>query len=861
MKVWISLDNQGYRDKPKDKVPLLKKRVSKRWQEIELEKLADLVGNKGYAVIPGHMATGFKAIDCVAMQVFMLDFDKGVSFDAIKMKCEKMQLPIAFAYHTYTSTEEIEKFRIAFVSEYLIEDPFIIKIIMEMLYQLFPECDRKCRNLDRIFFGGKELIYDEMALCALVQIFSSFFDKINAGNNFKRNIKSFCKKNHILLVNDRPAMGEISMLSSLEEEITKIDGFMDSIIIHKTRETIKPSFFMIEGMKEHLSIKCRRERKRLDIKKNSGCQLLDDFNSGIVLEHNQKFAILTNLLYVYGGQKHFFEILNAYYDTESYEKWKKDRIYIKGYWPQRCSDEFCPYFESCENMGTMVDTLAMDRRIYRKPENYCCAEQAWENLMNNLKKALDCDKSGIHLIKAQTGLGKTTAYIQLIKENRGKNFLIALPTIKLREAVFQRMISAGIPKEELFMTKSVVGNIFFPKDVQEQVSVAHNQGLHNKTKKIVGDYYNEIKNNPNKTAIAVECQEILEGVKAAENARVIITTHTFFSNMPENFLRQYTIIIDEDIMYLHLLNRYASVSVKVLQALSKDGHPVYSKIASEMLQAEENVYYKKQAEFYTAPLTEDQLIELGCAEEDNVNDLNHAESYVKMKNRQTGEMEVKYYYPPKLPKMKYIVLSATINKTIYEKYFRNEMNIFLYPEMNAAYKGNLVQYTYHSLGRKDLSKKMQVFSIARELADCQNLEIITFKENSYLPDLTGMNSAGLHFGNSTGVNTLEGKTIGIIGTPYKAPETYKLIACYLGANVNQEIDERPKIRRVSYKKWSFLITTYEDPLLREIQLYSIESELEQCIGRARLLRKNCKVYLFSCFPCEQAEIHIKNYLI
>ena len=49
-------------------------------------------------------------------------------------------------------------------------------------------------------------------------------------------------------------------------------------------------------------------------------------------------------------------------------------------------------------------------------------------------------------------------------------------------------------------------------------------------------------------------------------------------------------------------------------------------------------------------------------------------------------------------------------------------------------------------------------------------------------------------------------------------------------------------------------------LLRTVQLYSIESELEQCIGRARMLRRDCTIWLFSAFPCEQAEISIQDYL-
>ena len=123
-----------------------------------------------------------------------------------------------------------------------------------------------------------------------------------------------------------------------------------------------------------------------------------------------------------------------------------------------------------------------------------------------------------------------------------------------------------------------------------------------------------------------------------------------------------------------------------------------------------------------------------------------------------------------------------------------------------------------------------------------------------------MNTKNLHFGNAIGVNSLEGRSIGIVGTPFKAEEAYKLIACYLGADVNRKEDKRPRPRRVTYKKCSFLLTTYQEPLLREIQMYALESEMEQCVGRARMLRKECTVYVCSAFPCEQAEIHMEDYL-
>ena len=187
--------------------------------------------------------------------------------------------------------------------------------------------------------------------------------------------------------------------------------------------------------------------------------------------------------------------------------------------------------------------------------------------------------------------------------------------------------------------------------------------------------------------------------------------------------------------------------------------------------------------------------------------------------------------------------------------------MYTYETKQTAYKGKVIQYCYHSLGRRDLSRKMDVFEIARQIAGKQDLQIITFKEGPSIKGVRNMNTYDMHFGNTVGMNILSGQDIGIIGTPYKTDDAYKLIACYMGANVNEKRDDKPRPRRVEYKGYSFYITTYSDEVLRGVQLYALESELEQCVGRARLLRNDCTVYVFSAFPCEQAELHIENYLV
>ncbi len=122
MKVFLSIDNIGLAEKPQEnQIVKAKKRAVGGWQEIEIKEAADLIGNKGHAAVPGHMAGGLKAENCRAMQVFMLDFDDGISFMDIRSRCEETGIPISFAYHTYSSDENRERFRVVFVHEFLIE--------------------------------------------------------------------------------------------------------------------------------------------------------------------------------------------------------------------------------------------------------------------------------------------------------------------------------------------------------------------------------------------------------------------------------------------------------------------------------------------------------------------------------------------------------------------------------------------------------------------------------------------------------------------------------------------------------------------------------------------------------------------
>jgi hypothetical protein len=55
-------------------------------------------------------------------------------------------------------------------------------------------------------------------------------------------------------------------------------------------------------------------------------------------------------------------------------------------------------------------------------------------------------------------------------------------------------------------------------------------------------------------------------------------------------------------------------------------------------------------------------------------------------------------------------------------------------------------------------------------------------------------------------------------------------------------------QKVEYNGFRFKFNCFDDPLLRNIQLSLIESDLLQAVGRARTLRTNATVQVYSNFP-------------
>lgn len=857
------------------------------YDEYDLDTIVDMVGNKGYSLMPEYLLGGMKQENFQSMQIFLLDFDgaqynekkkkydgKDISFDEIKARAEMYGLKVAFAYKTFSCPDTLQffKYRIGFVHDFVIRDKNVATLIYQELQRVFPECDHACTEVSRLFLGGKECFYyDREARFNLVHLNSIIYGILDNNGNLNRNLKSLVKNTDIAIINNRIAVGAIETVSVFDEKcdseylniLKEESGF--SSIFYISRK-IENDLKLLHQIKT--SAKC--EKHKLNLFHQSGvCKLLDDFSKGDEMNHMERFLLVTNLNYVVGGLDWFSKVIENHYEEKTFLKWMSDKKYIKGYLPMKCSEAVCPYYKECMKTScqtNLIGRLLNDRRIFvNDQKKYGTLSEATDLLAQNLDRAFHSNKKGIHIIRAQTALGKTTQIVNLIKNNPDKKVLIAEPLNTMKREIYKEL---EIVCDSLAVTESVRESKFMSQDEIQRYMGLHQMGRHREAKMVVKEcLQNWQENYPEALAAIDEMKKILEGVRGCMDAKVVVTTHAMLINMDRELLEKFdAIIVDEDFLYLQILSNSKRVSKVCLQNIVKSNHQdMYTGIAHKMLRAKPNTFYKSDWYYEFIPeysLKKDdesndigEVLEtdeeyFGEDFEDNIRDLLKAGAYVCI------DEVFHYFCVSKLPEMKYIVLTATSDAEVYRAYFKNSMEIIEYSQIDVPYKGELKQFSYHSLGRSDLEKKQQIYDFVADYTGSPDIAIISFKKEE---EKYQLNECNLHFGNAVGVNNLKGKDIAIIGTPFKNPVAYMLPCCYMYGSefVN---GDRLRRQRVTYKGRNFLLMAFSNETLRNFQMYSLESELEQCIGRARLLRYPCTVYLFSSFPCEQAKLNTDDYL-
>ena len=112
-----------------------------------IRSFAQSIATKGQTFCPATFKDGKRCKEnFLQQQLFALDFDNKdesnfVSFDDVKQRADDYDLPILFAYETFSSNKH-DKFRVVFLNDVPITDRPVAEAMQYALSEIFPEADR-----------------------------------------------------------------------------------------------------------------------------------------------------------------------------------------------------------------------------------------------------------------------------------------------------------------------------------------------------------------------------------------------------------------------------------------------------------------------------------------------------------------------------------------------------------------------------------------------------------------------------------------------------------------------------------------------------------------------------------------------
>lgn len=861
----ISLDNVSYSEKPTGcEAAKINKRIANQVTTIkdtkDLKNFLKNVAENGYTFNPSTFSGGsMKEENFEQMQLMVLDFDGKISFDNVKARADQLNLPILSAYDTFSSTNH-DRFRVVFLNDVSINNKIAAKIYKSSLLEIFPEADKADKSIAHMYYGGnsKLMYFDETVptinLESTIRNMTYSMKNRHGDKHYKEAIRRFAKNNHIRLNNK--GLPDISVSEFSTEHngtfLTKNGGNSPNTIICNTSNGRIPPFLtyiihLEEERTGHCSVArtdnfCSREyRSDLLIDVEQKCQLFRDFKYGErKLHHSELVGLATNLSHVESGVAAFEKILSEYpdyYDNGKQKRWDYYLKYFKDmkYKPASCC-VFCANSDKCNHGKNILSTVKLKSGTIEKlsecNEAFCSIKELQEDLAFNLNKAVSSDNMGWHIIKAQTAAGKTEAYLRLMSES-GKRFLIVVPTNKLKRDVEARAAKMGIYIKATPSLDEIKDEI--PSYIWETIADLRRTGQH-------GEVYSYICGVSEEENIAC-LKKYIKEINSLENYEGnMITTHRKFFSMRKSILAKYDeVIIDEDIILTSIAPNQCEIKLSLLNEILDElkGTPEYKEIVKKIELALN--YTEKSTMFKLPSFTWDY--DKDNKPIDGISELTDLPAFCKAKYFMYLDTEdlkdsIIFLKPYKFHKRKYIMVSATVDKDICEYCF-GKNNVRFYECKQAAYTGKLIQYYEKSMSRNCIDGDRSILDKIHKWSGFDHM--ITFKK---------YRRGDMYFGNAIGCDSLKGEDINVVGTPYQVDFLYKLLPFSFGLDIDESAEMKPCI--VKHNGYRFKFTTYEDDVLQKFHMWMIESELEQAVGRARLLRCDCTVNLFSNFPLKQA---------
>lgn len=559
------------------------------------------------------------------------------------------------------------------------------------------------------------------------------------------------------------------------------------------------------------------------------CPLYWDFTEGRIENTQDIYFLARGMCGAEKGKQKFLEIIHSEKNAEQHYQninWKEIlTAIIKDNLPVS-SCENCDYCDRCSHSGNMLSTAKPTRREVRilKRERYVDLETAHQDLQNAFQTAMASPENKLYLIKGQTALGKTSTYLNYMKDSV-RPVVIAVPTHELKQQIFYDANLYGI--EAICATPDIT-TYGISEDVTEEMQDFYDIGAGAYALRFLAETLQHMgKDNPDYAKIS----RFLKDCKSTARFQGhIITTHAKLLHLPKEVFQTHDVILDEDIF--RTIFRTESVSMQTLKKMTGSRYlpdSVKSRLNGICLKRG----YHQMDEF---------AVELDAKQLRKIRHFGvNLYGLLRAKYIHADRERVTFLIEEPLPDCKLVMLSATVCRELYQKVYPNRA-IDFHECPKAEYKGHIFQYTDSSYSRYAFQNNYDKIRLLKEL--CRDTTVITFK------DIEKEFITHYHFGNVEGINALKGKDLSVVGLPNLDEVVYGLYAMRAGASL-AKVHMYPQ--RITYQNKSFFLNTYKDETLRMVQTWLLSSQLEQAVGRARLLREDCRVFVYAGFPVEQAK--------
>lgn len=891
-------------------------------KELDFKHFAYLVGEKGYIWKSSLLEGGAKNENFKEAYILSLDFDEGIRIEEFLSISKDLGLEPTFIYETFShktvkyNKNEAEKrrqerkkvyrlikanctykvnnhrFRAIWRLNEVITMPQLKNALQLMLMEIFPGCDSACKDLSRLWIGGKKVsFYNGFNTLNLDNLLNALVNSISERDphNLNRNIKAFCKRIGINIYNKYPFIlkSEENCEKSyniinreLRKNTQKIDTFIyDNMEFSFDTKSYNNKKGSCSGAKIQTVKSDKIKRIKIDFEKlKNRCNLYKGFVDGTDwLYHNEIFGMSTNL---YNAEKYPSELKQALQNPK-YDNYvnKYNTLAISSnfnYAPTRC-ENYCKYFNECGNPKNILEKYYQKeskvKKLYDEPTiTLAEAEKQLEEVPSILK---EMNVEDLLILKAVTGIGKT----ELLKRLSLENVIIGVPNHKLGTETYERLkeVNPGL----LYVKPLNIDNM--PVDLKNEIQRYYDLGIPGEVKNLAFDEIKRL-NDLFRSGIDYpqyyyDLLEYVDQLEKIPNADTMLFTHHRISYGNQN-TKIDTIILDED--FLKSFIKYNTMSkesiISELRTLVSWGKTLeyekdkYNKTMDLMdyiklfnaIDCFEELISTNNGVWFENPLREfvlDSKYRMFLVNfiKTNKNSLNmdifklFRAEYIAVKQNQFIHM-VNGEAIKELEGYKIAVMSATIDEDIHYKFIEKYLptkNIIFKNIANTELKGKIYcdcSYSWSRDSLKNISSKSSE-KINKILSSEEYTNVITFM-NDELIDVGQYGKKKIaHFGATEGIDQYKNQNLCIIGTPHNNSALYEAYGVLLTGK--SPISNTWKVKRVQKYGFEFDLNTYEneaDKIYTDIQLYFLYSELIQAVGRARALRFNCNVYVHSALP-------------